>query len=88
MKRGKKKGGARQTISTNMDSKGKEENFGGFTGGESVKVVVRIRPMSHLEKKRKDQCVLTTPNDEHVKLQFRGQSKMFRYNAALDEDIL
>jgi len=28
--------------------------FGDFTGGESVKVVVRIRPFSELEKGRKD----------------------------------
>lgn len=28
--------------------------FGDFSGGESVKVVVRIRPFSELEKGRKD----------------------------------
>ena len=75
-------------MSTNIDSQGTDEGFGNFKGSESVKVVVRIRPLSKLEKERKDQNVLSTPNEQHVQLQFRGQSKMFRYTASIDEDIL
>lgn len=35
-----------------------------------MKVVVRIRPFSELEKGRKDQSVVDTPDDRHVKLSF------------------
>lgn len=50
-----------------------------------MKVVVRIRPFSELEKGRKDQSVVDTPDDWHIKLAFRATNKMYWYNKALDE---
>jgi hypothetical protein len=50
-------------VTTNADVEGEDEGFGNFSGGESVKVVVRIRPLSDMEKNRKDHNVLETPDD-------------------------
>lgn len=53
-----------------------------------MKVVVRIRPMSTLEKQRKDQNIVEAPDERHCKLVYRATQKLFRYNATLDEGCL
>lgn len=96
MKKSTLKPKQKATISTNFDweaeDEGKKETnilgFGDFSGGESVKVVVRIWPFSDLEKSRKDSSIVDTPDDRHVKLNFWQTNKMFKFNKSLDEGCL
>lgn len=56
------------------------------SGGERVKVVVRIRPMNEMEQKRQDQFTVEAIDDKHI--QCNEANKVFQFNAALSNDNL
>lgn len=53
------------------------------SGGERVKVVVRIRPMNSMEQKRADQPTVLAVDEKHI--QCDDANKLFEFNAALNE---
>ena len=58
-------------------------------GGESVRVALRVRPLSNLEVKRGDDNILSAPDARHIQVVTnKGGAKVFRFNAALDESTL
>lgn len=55
------------------------------TGGERVRVAMRVRPMMPHETNRADENAITTPDTQHVLLSLKAGTKSFRFNAVLDE---
>ncbi|CAD8071215.1 unnamed protein product [Paramecium sonneborni] len=55
------------------------------SGGESVKVALRIRPMNQLEQGRGDEQCIKAISDSNCQLYYKGVAKQFRFNAVLDE---
>lgn len=56
-------------------------------GGESVKVVLRVRPMSNLELSRNDENIVAMPDPTHVHVNLKGQLKSYYFNATLQDNL-
>ena len=55
------------------------------SGGERVRVAMRVRPMMPHEMNRADENAITTPDTQHVLLSLKAGTKSFRFNAVLDD---
>lgn len=58
--------GVTVTTKANRQSSFKSDIPGASSGGERVKVVVRIRPMNLMEQKRQDQYTVEAIDDKHI----------------------
>ncbi|KRX04696.1 P-loop containing nucleoside triphosphate hydrolase [Pseudocohnilembus persalinus] len=82
-----------QTNNTQYSQKSNNTNFNvnnqsyveDFTGGESVKVMLRIRPMSNNELQRGDEPAMKVINENTVQIFSKGINKHFQFNRVLDD---
>jgi hypothetical protein len=56
-----------------------------ITGGERVRVAMRVRPMMPHEEKRNDRSIMSVPDAQHVHLNLKTGAKQFRFNAVLPD---